>query len=138
KPDTYEVLVYAWVPDQPTTMSRTRQDQAPSYIDVGGAWPGSHAVNVTYARYIVVVHSDGVLSAHSGLAPGMSAAALNGIQIRRISGAGGGSDESPGSNDAASGCNANGARSGVVLAMMMMALVLSSGRAARPHRALKS
>ncbi|HUJ57456.1 MAG TPA: hypothetical protein VLX92_03160, partial [Kofleriaceae bacterium] len=83
-PGTYEVLIYAWLPDEPTVKSRTRQDEAPSTIDVGGAWTGSHAAGVTYARYVVTVDSSGNLPAHSGLAPDMPSAALNGIQIRPL------------------------------------------------------
>jgi MYXO-CTERM domain-containing protein len=85
KPGTYEVLVYAWVPNQPTVKSRTRQDQAPSTIDVGGAWSGAHAEGVTYARYVVTVDATGNLPAHSGLVPGAPSAALNGVQIRPLS-----------------------------------------------------
>src|SRR5580704_3280126 len=84
RPGTYEVLVYAWSPNQPTVKSRTRQDEAPTTIDVGGAWTGSHAEGVTYARYVVTVDSSGVLPAHSGLAPMQPSAALNGIQIRPL------------------------------------------------------
>ncbi len=81
---TYEVLIYAWLPNQPSVLSRTRQDSAPSTIDVGGAWPGAHAEGTTYARYVVTVGTDGMLPAHSGLAPGAPAAALNGVQIRPL------------------------------------------------------
>lgn len=84
RPGRYEVLIYAWLPNQPTVKSRTRQDQAPATVDVGGAWPGAHAEGVTYARYVVDVGSDGRLPAHSGLVPGAPAAALNGIQIRPL------------------------------------------------------
>ena len=84
QPGTYEVLVYAWVPNGPTVKSRTRQDEAPTTIDVGGAWTGAHAVGVTYARYVVTVGNDGNLPAHSGLVPGQPSAALNGIQIRPL------------------------------------------------------
>jgi hypothetical protein len=85
KPGTYEVLVYAWLPNHPTIKSRTRQDQAPSTIDVGGAWSGTHAEAVTYARYVVTVDSSGSLPAHSGLVPGAPMSALNGVQIRPLS-----------------------------------------------------
>jgi hypothetical protein len=64
----YEVLVYAWTPNAPSVLSRTRQDEAPSTIDVGGAWTGAHVEGVTYARYVVTVGADGNLPAHSGLA----------------------------------------------------------------------
>jgi hypothetical protein len=82
---SYEVLIYAWSPDQPTVKSRTRQDEAPSTIDVGGAWTGAHAEGITYARYVVELGSNAALPAHSGLATDMPSAALNGIQIRPLS-----------------------------------------------------
>jgi hypothetical protein len=84
KPGNYEVLIYAWLPAQPTVKSRTRQDQAPSTIDVGGAWSGAHAEGVTYARYVVTVDSSGSLPAHSGLVPGAPQSALNAVQIRPL------------------------------------------------------
>jgi hypothetical protein len=84
KPGDYEVLIYAWLPDQPSVKSRTRQDEAPSTIDVGGRWTGAHAEGVTYARYVVTVDASGALPAHSGLAPGASMSALNAIQIRPL------------------------------------------------------
>ncbi len=80
----YEVLVYAWTPNAPSVLSRTRQDEAASTIDVGGAWTGAHVEGVTYARYVVTVGADGNLPAHSGLAPSQPSAALNGIQIRPL------------------------------------------------------
>jgi len=82
QPGHYEVLVYAWLPNQPTVKSRTRQDSAPSTIDVGGAWTGAQSEGLTYARYLVDVGSDGKLPTHSGLVPGATAAALNGVQFR--------------------------------------------------------
>jgi len=50
EPGTYEVLIYAWTPNQPSVLSRTRQDEAPSTKDVGGAWTGQQVEGVTYAR----------------------------------------------------------------------------------------
>jgi MYXO-CTERM domain-containing protein len=85
KAGKYEVLIYAWLPNQPTVKSRTRQDEAPSTTDVGGAWTGAHAESVTYARYVVTVDGSGALPAHSGLVPGAPMSALNGIQIRPLS-----------------------------------------------------
>jgi hypothetical protein len=97
-PGTYEVFIYAWLPNQPAVLSRTRQDEAPSTIDVGGAWTGAHAEGVTYARYVVTVGSDGNLPAHSGLVPNAPAAALNAVQIRPLGSGGGGDDAGTGSN----------------------------------------
>jgi uncharacterized protein (TIGR03382 family) len=82
---SYEVLIYAWSPNQPTVKSQTRQDEAPSTIDVGGAWTGAHAEGVTYARYVVTIGENAALPAHSGLATDMPSAALNGVQIRPLS-----------------------------------------------------
>jgi uncharacterized protein (TIGR03382 family) len=87
KAGTYEVIMYAWLPNQPTVKSRTRQDEAPSTIDVGGPWTGAHSDGVTYARYVVTVDASGSLPAHSGLVPGAPMSALNGIQIRPLSSA---------------------------------------------------
>jgi uncharacterized protein (TIGR03382 family) len=144
---TYEVLVYAWTPDQPTVKSRTRQDAAPSTIDVGGAWTGSHVEGVTYARYVVAIGPDSQLPAHSGLVPGQLSAALNGIQIRPLSevgtdagvpgdaagggGGGGGGAPSDGGGDLEphhAGCSTGGGGSGAVV---MLALVLLRRRRAR-------
>lgn len=134
----YEVLIYAWLPNQPTVLSRTRQDEAPSTVDVGGAWSGHHAENVTYARYVVTVGSDGNLPAHSGLAPGQTSAALNGVQIRPLSattppdgapdaggggGGGGGVVDDAGTTTSSShhgGCSAGGAPGLVVLAVLAL------------------
>ncbi len=100
-PGTYEVLVYAWTPDGPSVLSRTRQDEAvPETKDIGGAWPGHHEEGITYARYVVVVDAGGVLPTHSGLAPGQPSAALNGIQIRPLTAA---EDAGPQSPDAGQG-----------------------------------
>jgi len=100
QPGSYEVFIYAWLPNQAAVRSRTRQDEAPSTIDVGGAWTGSHVEGVTYARYVVTVGSDGNLPAHSGLVPGAPEAALNAVQIRPLGSGGGGDDGGGGGGDA--------------------------------------
>jgi uncharacterized protein (TIGR03382 family) len=135
QPGMYEVLVYAWLPNQPTVKSRTRQDEAPSTIDVGGAWSGSHEVDVTYARYVVSVSSDGMLPAHSGLVPGMSAAALNGVQIRPLAASGAdagihgdaaGADAGDGNHatgDRGGGCDAGGSNGSAIALLAVMLLV---------------
>jgi len=87
QPATYEVLVYAWMPNAPSVKSRVRQDLATMTIDVGGAWTGSHVEGVTYARHMLQIDSAGFLGSHSGIVPGALAAngaALNGIQIRPL------------------------------------------------------
>jgi hypothetical protein len=86
-PGTYEIIMYAWMPNAPAVRSRVRHDLVPTTTDVGGAWPGSHVEGITYARNILVIPSDGALRSHSGIVPGMSAlagAALNGVQIRLL------------------------------------------------------
>src|SRR5437899_3122081 len=42
EPGTYEVLMYAWMPNQPAVFSRVRHDLASMTVDVGGTWTGSH------------------------------------------------------------------------------------------------
>jgi hypothetical protein len=132
-PGTYEVLVYAWLPNQPTVKSRTRQDQAPSTIDVGGAWSGAHVEGVTYARYIATVDSSGVLPAHSGLVtPNVQSAALNGVQFRFLpagapdAGFGGGGGNDAGTGTGAhhhAGCRASTSSSGALFALAIVVVV---------------
>ncbi len=135
-PGSYEVLIYAWTPDAPTVLSRTRQDEAPSTIDVGGAWTGAFAEGVTHARYVVTVDQTGQLPAHSGLAPGQPSAALNAIQIRPLSNnpdagvvgpdagepAGGGGDAATGpAPHHSGGCSSSGG-AGLPVAFALLAL----------------
>jgi MYXO-CTERM domain-containing protein len=137
-PGTYEVLIYAWTPNQPTVLSRTRQDEAPSTKDVGGAWTGQHVEGVTYARYTVTVDSSGNLPAHSGLAPNQPSAALNGVQIRLMTDAapdagpgGGGATPDGGaqSPEHQNGCAAGG--DGAGLAMLGVVLLVLRRRRER-------
>jgi hypothetical protein len=144
KAGNYEVLVYAWLPNQPTVKSRTRQDEAPSTIDVGGTWTGAQLEGVTYARYTVTVGTDGNLPVHSGLAAG-PAAALNAVQIRPLASSplppqvdagvtvdptDGGSVD-PGSPQHQGGCNSSGSSS---LAPSVVALGLLAWRRRRASR----
>ena len=85
---TYEVLVYARMPD-PAVLSYTSVDQEPGFPhwSVGGVWTGQHAELVSYSRHFAVVAPSGDLDLHSGIVPGadpLLGAALNGLQIRRI------------------------------------------------------
>jgi uncharacterized protein (TIGR03382 family) len=119
---TYEVLIYAWLPDQPTVKSRTRQDEAPSTVDVGGAWTGAHVAGVTYARYVVTVDASGELPAHSGLVPGAPASALNAVQIRPL----GTAPPDPGPPHAhMGGCSTTGGDAGAFsIAVLALSLAL--------------
>jgi len=85
---TYEVLVYARMPD-PAVLSYTSVDQEPGFPhwSVGGVWTGQHAELVSYSRHFAVVAPSGDLDLHSGIVPGadpLLGAALSGLQIRRI------------------------------------------------------
>jgi hypothetical protein len=147
QPGSYEVLVYAWVPNAPSVLSRTRQDEAPATKDIGGAWTGGHVEGVTYARYVVDVGADGNLPAHSGLAPSMPSAALNGVQIRPVpAGAAdaGATGDDAGNNgetgDAGTamhpaggggGCTTGGGDAGVLLSLVVLA---AGARRCAPRR----
>lgn len=85
-PGTYEVTTYAWMASAPGTLNRVHIDFNPTVVDVGGAWTGTHAQGVTFARHLVEV-TDGFLGPHSGVPPGGNfgiGAALDGIQLRRV------------------------------------------------------
>lgn len=87
QPGTYEVITYAWRPDNLTQMAKTFIDNTPGLEISGGAWPGQHAHGVTYARHIVTVDGSGFMGPHSGLAAGANAALgamCNGMQLRRM------------------------------------------------------
>jgi hypothetical protein len=86
QPGTYEVLIYARMPD-PFVLSYTSVDQEPGvpYWSVGGFWPGAHAPYVSYSRHLAQVDAAGWLYLHSGIVPGadpLLGAALNGLQVR--------------------------------------------------------
>jgi hypothetical protein len=150
QPGTYEVLIYAWAPNGAGVLSRTRQDEAPATKDIGGAWTGAHVEGVTYARYVVDVDAGGNLPAHSGLAPSMPSAALNGVQIRPLPS--GGADAGPTGDDAGGGngvgddastthhanggggCNTGG-NAGVLISFVVLAAGLRRN-AGRRRRAL--
>jgi hypothetical protein len=140
----YEVLVYAWTPGSPSVMSRTRQDEAPSTKDIGGAWTGAQVEGVTYARYVVTVGSDHNLPAHSGLAPSMPSAALNGVQIRPLPNGGGGGTPDAGNpvdyGDAGTtpqaksgGCSTGGGAGGW-LALVSLGVLARGARRCAPRR----
>lgn len=82
----YEVLIYAWRPNNPAFIAQTRFDFHPELETVGGAWPGAHQEGVTYSRHIVQVNG-GFMGLHIGIPSGGSTAigaAWNGMQVRKI------------------------------------------------------
>lgn len=86
QPGTYEVLIYARMP-QTWVGSYTSVDQEPGipYSVVGGSWQGAHAPLASYSRHVAIVDASGYLYLHSGIVPGanpLEGAALNGLQVR--------------------------------------------------------
>jgi hypothetical protein len=83
----YEVTTYAWMPNSPTTENLVHIDEDPGVvINVGGAWTGAHAEQVTFARQLLTV-SAGKLGPHSGIPPGgdpVIGAAMSAIQLRKL------------------------------------------------------
>lgn len=82
---TYEVMTYAWLPNQPTIESRVRLDEAPGQNQfIGGEWPGGLVEGVTHARHVIQV-TDGGIGLHSGTfaASPLQMAALNAVQLVR-------------------------------------------------------
>ncbi len=90
EPGTYEVTIYAWMPEAPGVLSWATVDEAPGTGQlVGGEWPGQHELGVTYSQHTAEVLEDGRLRTHSGVAAGANpalGAAFNGIQIRLLGG----------------------------------------------------
>jgi len=83
---TYEITTYAWRQNHPELMSDVHHDTNPEHQTIGGAWPGQHEFEITYARHEVEVFN-GFLGPHAGLAPGSNPATggpLNGIQLRLL------------------------------------------------------
>ena len=81
---TYDVIIYALTPGDPTLLSRVRVDSGnPGPTMVGGTWPGSHVEGVTYARFTVSVPADGTIGLHSGLAGANIQSGINGLQLVR-------------------------------------------------------
>ena len=88
QPGTYEVLVYARMPD-PEILSFTDVDQEAGnpHSRVGGTWLGDHELLISYSRHVAVVTAEGSLDLHSGIVPGGVAAdgaALNGLQVLKL------------------------------------------------------
>lgn len=83
---TYEVLTYAWRPNNPQFNARTFFDFTVGDYLSGGSWNGQHAHGLSYVRHIVQV-TNGFMGPHSGLPNGGDTAVgamLNGIQLRKI------------------------------------------------------
>ena len=79
---SYEVTIYAMTPNDSLLMSRTRVDNgSPGPVMVGGTWPGSHQLGVTYSRFTVTT-TDGVIAFHDGLAGANIQSGMNGVQLR--------------------------------------------------------
>ena len=87
EPGTYEVITYAWMPNNPFNMQLVRFDNLPGEIDlVGGVWPGDHVEGVTYNREVFDV-VDGHIGWHVGIPTGGATepgAAFNGFQIKLL------------------------------------------------------
>jgi hypothetical protein len=84
---TYELITYAWRPDDPTLQAKTFVDNTPGLEITGGIWPGHHVHGITFARHIVTVDASGFMGPHSGLAAGANpavGAVCNGMQLRRL------------------------------------------------------
>ncbi|MCA9759123.1 MAG: hypothetical protein KDA27_25240 [Candidatus Eisenbacteria bacterium] len=82
----YEVLTYALTPSEPDLDSRVRVDDgSPGPVFVGGEWPGFHSENVSYARHLVFVGSNGTIGLHSGEISANIQSGINGIQLRPYS-----------------------------------------------------
>jgi hypothetical protein len=78
---SYELLLYAMTPAEPSRLCRTRVDFAtPGPTMVGGAWPGHHEEGITFSRFTVDV-TDGTIGLHSGLWAAGIQSGLNGIQL---------------------------------------------------------
>ena len=88
QPGTYEVLIYARMPD-PAVFSYTDVDQEPGnpHSIVGGTWPGAHGELISYSRHLSIVDASGQLNLHSGVVPAADpdfGAALNALQVLRV------------------------------------------------------
>lgn len=79
----YQVITYAWHGTNPGVDARVTCDESvdPAQI-VGGSWPGTPQLEVVYAVHIATVVNH-TLNVHSGL-HGSSIAAMNGVQLRRL------------------------------------------------------
>lgn len=84
----YQVITYAWYSPDPKTRSKVTCDESTQPpVRIGGAWQGRPTIGTVFAVHLAQV-TNGVLNSHSGLSGGRIAA-LNGIQVRRLTAADG-------------------------------------------------
>jgi hypothetical protein len=83
---SYEVITYAWMPNDPSTQQNVRFDFHPGSDPVGGTWTGAHVEGVTYSRRVVDV-TNGNIGLHVGIPSGgqtFPGAAFNGWQVTKL------------------------------------------------------
>ncbi len=82
----YEVITYAWFPNESKTTQLVRFDFVPGFKIIGGDWPGDHAEGATYSYDLINVTS-GHIGWHVGIPAGGSTtigAAFNGFQLHKV------------------------------------------------------
>jgi hypothetical protein len=79
-PGAYDVYTYAWAPDNGTYVSRVTPEGATDSQNVGGAWPGGHALGSTYARHCVTAVAGQPVVMQIATASGFGS--VNGFQFR--------------------------------------------------------
>jgi hypothetical protein len=86
---TYNVYTYAWAPDDPVnSKSRVKvQGSSDPEQTLGGPWPGSQALGVTYARHALTVGASGQIVVE--VRPSIDFGSVNGIQLVALGGGGG-------------------------------------------------
>lgn len=83
----YEVITYAWRPNEPNYKEKVRIDFVPGVTACGGQWTGQHQEGITFTRHTVNV-TTGYLGPHVGVLSGASAATGSmacGMQLRKLS-----------------------------------------------------
>lgn len=82
----YEVITYAWFPNESKTVQKVRFDFVTGFTLVGGVWPGDHAEGLTYSYDLIDV-TNGHIGWHVGIPSGGSTtigAAFNGFQLHKV------------------------------------------------------